>query len=399
MLKSTKSALRIVVYFPFSVIEDTHLIKDLHLARSLSDLGHEVTLVAGLSALTQSGMARLNSVEVKVTRNSVRQRLVHPLGYPKEIYQMCHVMFEIEPDAIIMLHIGPIGVLLRTVYELVRRIAILGGRKYQETVFILKSDTDGSPLVTEKNRAFWRIVLKACSITFNAITVESTCALTVLKRYALPIAKLCVVRNGYANSIFYPRRCPGIKRSNTVICVARVTRVKGLEVLIGAFGMLRSSYPDWKLLIVGHSDDRVYQSYLDSLIARLGIGDSVEFVGHVSPETLAELYSMASIFCLPSRREGSPISRTEAAACGLPLVITEAGCGLEYVGRGALVIPTANPARMSAALTSLMSDPDLRSRLSNEGLRHVQSWDQVARAYSDMIYDHLSRAPQIDLQH
>jgi len=53
-------------------------------------------------------------------------------------------------------------------------------------------------------------------------------------------------------------------------------------------------------------------------------------ITNVSNEDLIKEYRKASIFCLLSRHEGFSISRIEAIHYGLPIVITKAGCGIQY---------------------------------------------------------------------
>jgi glycosyltransferase involved in cell wall biosynthesis len=76
----------------------------------------------------------------------------------------------------------------------------------------------------------------------------------------------------------------------------------------------------------------------------------------------------AHIACLPSYREGLPKSLLEAAACGLPIVTTDAPGCREVVQDGAngLLVPVRDAAALAAALRILIEDPAMRRRMGEQ---------------------------------
>jgi glycosyltransferase involved in cell wall biosynthesis len=74
------------------------------------------------------------------------------------------------------------------------------------------------------------------------------------------------------------------------------------------------------------------------------------------------------IACLPSRREGLPGALLEAAACGLPIVTTDAAGHRDVVENGdnGLLTPVGNVPALAKALSILIADAGLRSRMGKQ---------------------------------
>ncbi len=147
--------------------------------------------------------------------------------------------------------------------------------------------------------------------------------------------------------------------ANHVVCVSRLSREKGLDVLLRAFADLRSHFQNAKLTIVGEGPAR---DELERLRSELGLTSSVEFVGHADP---SDYYRRAALYVQPSRFEGWGIAVTEAAAVGLPIVMTDVGCAGEVIhdGRSGLVIPVSDARKLAQAMEELLKDPKRAEQL------------------------------------
>jgi glycosyltransferase involved in cell wall biosynthesis len=98
---------------------------------------------------------------------------------------------------------------------------------------------------------------------------------------------------------------------------------------------------------------------------------------------MAVVYNAFDIFVLPSYREGFSRSGIEAAATGLPLVLSDIR-GCREVGRDeqeALLVPAGDEKALADALDRLVADPDLRTRLGSAArARALTEFDQVVVA-------------------
>lgn len=106
-----------------------------------------------------------------------------------------------------------------------------------------------------------------------------------------------------------------------LLFLGRVERQKGVRHVLSALPRLTRTR-DTKLIIAGNGSD---VQALKRFSAHKGVSDHVIFLGGIERSEVQGLLSAADLFVLPTRRrEGLPMALLEAAACGLPIVATEA---------------------------------------------------------------------------
>jgi glycosyltransferase involved in cell wall biosynthesis len=107
------------------------------------------------------------------------------------------------------------------------------------------------------------------------------------------------------------------------------------------------------------------------------------------PEVLAQVH----IVCLPSYREGLPKVLLEAAACGIPMVTTDAPGCREVVRHGVngLLVPVKSVVELADALQLLIESPDLRQRMGARGREIAVNEFAVEKVVSETmaIYEEL----------
>lgn len=149
----------------------------------------------------------------------------------------------------------------------------------------------------------------------------------------------------------------------TILYLGRIDRGKGLENLLEAVSNLASHISHLKLLIVGSGPEC---DYLNDRSKELGLTDVVEFVGQVRYEETPKYYCEADVFVYPSEAlEGLPMSVVEAMAAGLPVIASKVGGIPEAVtdGETGLLVEPGNVQELSAALTKLLTNDELRSEM------------------------------------
>lgn len=138
------------------------------------------------------------------------------------------------------------------------------------------------------------------------------------------------------------------RRDRVILFLGQLHPVKGLDLLIDSFADVASASADLRLLVAGR-DSGVRAAAL-AAVTRLGLGDRVRFVGHVHGDDKLLAYGAADLFVLASRSEGMPNVVLEAAAMGLPMIISDA-CQLPEVARAnAGEVVAATRAALTAAL-------------------------------------------------
>lgn len=162
----------------------------------------------------------------------------------------------------------------------------------------------------------------------------------------------------------------------SILFVGRLDEGKGISDLLEAKARLDGAVC---LYIVGNG---TLEDSLREEVRKLGIQESVEFVGAVPHDEVPRYYSAADIFCLPSYHEGFPIVNMEALASGCSVVSTKIGSIEEQLrdGEDALLVEPGDVDALTDALGRLVNDIALRERLSSTGLeRAVEfSWDKQA---------------------
>lgn len=103
--------------------------------------------------------------------------------------------------------------------------------------------------------------------------------------------------------------------------VGSLYRGKGIDLLIDAFAQITKKSPEWCLVLVGN--DRTSGQYARQA-NRLGIAERVLFRGVISSTDIGSAFSAADVLVLPSRYDGWGMVVNEAAAMGLPLVVSDA---------------------------------------------------------------------------
>jgi len=145
-----------------------------------------------------------------------------------------------------------------------------------------------------------------------------------------------------------------------VFSLSRLSRgdhAKHLDRLITAMVKLRRSHPRLMLLIGGDGDDR---ARLLALVEDLGLQGSVLLPGRIADQELADHYRLASVFALPSEKEGFGIVFLEALGCGRPVLAGNRDGSVDPLadGRfGCLVDPRQPLAGPLAALLECRGEP------------------------------------------
>lgn len=179
-----------------------------------------------------------------------------------------------------------------------------------------------------------------------------------------------------------------------LLCVARLHPVKGHEVLLRAFKIVKESdHTGCQLYLAGGGE---LQVDLQRQISELGLTDSVRLLGSVKRAELTRLNRSALFSVLASHSEGLPLTIIEAFATGKTAVATDVGGMKEVVEDGitGLLAPPNNPQVFAERILWLMSHPQDRERMEANARARVEekfSWDDNADNYSKLFNLLLSR--------
>ena len=169
------------------------------------------------------------------------------------------------------------------------------------------------------------------------------------------------------------RREAGVRPGERVVgIVGRVNREKGYEEFFAAAAAVARERADVRFVVVGPVE-REKSNHLDPerLAAEHGLAGRVACLG--LRDDVRELYRIMDLVVLPSHREGWPRVPMEAAAMGVPAVVTDIrGCRQVVVdGATGVLVPPRDVPALAAAILRLLDDAPLRRGLGAAAREHA----------------------------
>ncbi|MBB5885397.1 glycosyltransferase [Xanthomonas sp. LMG 8992] len=143
--------------------------------------------------------------------------------------------------------------------------------------------------------------------------------------------------------------------------VASLNPVKDQATLLHALAALARTDVDFRIDLVGVD---TLDGAMQRLVATLGLGERVRFLGFKTQRELRPLVETADLLVLSSQHEAGPLVLLEAAVAGVPTVGTAVGHLQEWAPSAALAVPVGDWAGLADALRQVLSDDELRLRLA-----------------------------------
>ena len=153
------------------------------------------------------------------------------------------------------------------------------------------------------------------------------------------------------------------------VYLGRVCEEKGIRDLINAFSLIDHNSSNFKLLLVGPEEDFSVQDEISQLANHIKVKIS-HFGFTEEPE---KVLALADFICLPSYREGYPISILEAAAMGLPAVGSRIVgiCDAIVENETGLLFNPRNIVDLSKSLCIMFNDESLRKQYGRNAKNRV----------------------------
>jgi glycosyltransferase involved in cell wall biosynthesis len=221
----------------------------------------------------------------------------------------------------------------------------------------------------------------------DAVFAPSPLVKQFLLDEGVPAGKILSTSYGWS-----PQRLRGTTRALppsdgiTVLFVGLACIRKGAHLLLDAWA--RARLPG-RLVIAGKIDPDIATLCADHLRR-----PDVVRLGHVAD--VGAVYRSADLFAFPSLEEGSPLVSYEAAACGLPLLVSPMGAG-RFVRHGeeGFVIDPYDTEAWVAALHRLAADRDLRRAMGAAAARRAEefTWRRVGQARADLLLERFAASP------
>ena len=171
---------------------------------------------------------------------------------------------------------------------------------------------------------------------------------------------------------------------NRIFCVGRFQKIKGQDILLTAFRILKDKIPNATLHLAGAIFGRdEYISSLKSTAKQLGIEKDVSFLVDIDDEELIKEYRECSVFVLPSMEESHPIVLLEAMASKRPVVATRVGGVPDMIddGQSGFLVKYGNHDELQDRIFTLLTNKELRERIGEAGRKRVANldWANIAK--------------------
>jgi len=264
------------------------------------------------------------------------------------------------------------------------------GAKLARTPLTIQTDHARGTFPVSKKEMFSEMILSW--FVDRLIAVSEGVKSDLVKYEHINPRKIQVIYNGIDGSQYRvnidkkkKRKEMGIRDDHNVIGIGvRLSRQKGIQVLIEAFNHVIKSIPNTILLLIGDGEMR---DELEKLTLTYGIEDKVLFTGF--RYDIPELLQIIDIYALPSFWEGHPLVLLEAMATGIPIVATDIPGNRETVDHGStgLLVPPKKPIELSKALIRLLKNGDLRKKMGNAGYKKYQdlfTLERTVRVYQNL---------------
>lgn len=167
-----------------------------------------------------------------------------------------------------------------------------------------------------------------------------------------------------------------------LLYVGRVSREKGLEMLVDAFKQLIAGGAAISLAIIG---DGPFRDEMEHSLS----GYPVLFTGYLAGEQLQRGYASADLFVFPSATDTFGNVVLEAQASGLPVIVSDEGGPRELMlpGETGFVFRAGNTDDLVASVHSMISDPEQLAAMGKSARRFtLENAPDSNQTYSTILH-------------
>lgn len=221
------------------------------------------------------------------------------------------------------------------------------------------------------------------------MTVVSNAMKDVVVNMGVAPGKVDVIPMGVdLRNTFVPDE--NVKRSDTeILFVGRLVEKKGVRYLLEALPAVLADFPEARLTVAGAGP---MEEELRDLADRLHLSDNIDFLGMVSQDHLPVLYRRATVAVFPfivarsGDQEGFGLVQVEAMGCECPVIVGDLPAIHDIIthGKNGLIFPSGKSEVLADTIIKVLSDSDLRCRLTKEGRKRVIEefdWQVIAEKY------------------
>ena len=386
-----------------------------HLSHALSDLGHQVEVIAGppdplLGEKENLRMTMLDTLDLYNPEDPFRTPKISELTDPVNLLEWLDVSTMGYPEPLtfgmrVKRHFAGTNQNFDIIHD--NQSLSYGmlslAKKMPVTATIHHPMTVDRRLAVQSTRSFFKKVKALRWYSFigmqkrvarklsTIITVSESSKKDIAKEFRLPETKFKTIPIGIDLKSFFP--IDSIKKDPSTLIVTNSadTPLKGLYHLLFAVKEILKTRPV-NLVVIGEPKAN---GGIEKLVKQLDLTRHIRFTGRISQEQFVREYAKAAIAVVPSLYEGFGLPVGEAMACRVPVICTTGGALPEVAGDAAMLVPPGDAHALKDAILEMMDDPSLRENLAEKGYQRVLdefTWEKTAlrtvETYRETIRDY-----------
>ena len=188
----------------------------------------------------------------------------------------------------------------------------------------------------------------------------------------------------------FRKKHPEIGDRPIILFLGRLNFKKGLDLLAPAFGEVLAAGHDAHLVIAGPDDNMAEK--MRGWLSDANALERATFTGMIVGEERLGALADATMFVLPSYSENFGIAVTEAMACGLPVVISDAvNIWPDIAAADAGLVSPCDVTATARNMMEILDNPGRAATIAENGMRLVRdkySWDGVMPPLEE-AYEHI----------
>lgn len=183
-----------------------------------------------------------------------------------------------------------------------------------------------------------------------------------------------------------------VEKEKTIVNIGRLDKKqKQQHLLIDAFAIIASKYPDWQLHLYGGDFTKNYRSELKMLVRKYNLENQVKLMGVTNDST--SVLKKAEIFVFPSAFEGFGLALAEAMAVGLPCLGLKSCLAVSQLITNNVtgILTDSTKEALAEGLERLLLDEALRTRLGVNAKEAMEDflpekiWDKWENLFCNVV--------------
>lgn len=350
------------------------------LVRDLVARGHAVTVSTPTPVEVEpAGVARaVEALGARCVFSPLDRASLNPMSERRARAHYLALFRELRPDAVFVSNPKPIfhAIPAARAAGVARRVAMVTGLGYAFTGSSFKARV----LRTIASRLYRRALGDATAVFFQNPDDRDELARCGALANA-PEPRL-VAGSGVDLDLFTAQ--PPCAGEPVFLMVARLLGDKGVREYAEAARLVRAERPTWRFRLVGWIDANPAAIRREELDAWVRDG-AVEYAGRL--DDVRDELARASVFVLPSYREGTPKSTLEAMASARPVITTDAiGCRETIRDRvEGLLVPPRDARALADACLRLGDDAEMRAKMGAHARRRAEERFDVRHVNAELM--------------